>query len=93
MKSALQKVRQTIHIPARTGLGFAVRKGDLMRFTDLEGAQPIDFWAFSKKDIYEHLSCEHTKPSIEKLYPRVGDAAYTNRRRPIVTLVEDNSPG
>jgi hypothetical protein len=89
----MQKVRQTIHVPARTGLGFEVRTGDLMRFTDLQGSQPIDFWAFSRRDIFEHLSCEHTKPSIEKLYPRMGDAAYTNHRRPIVTLIEDNSPG
>ena len=28
-----------------------------------------------------------------KLYPGVGDSAFTNFRRPIVTLVEDNSPG
>jgi uncharacterized protein YcgI (DUF1989 family) len=35
----------------------------------------------------------HTKPSIEKLFPGEGDAAYTNHRRPIVTLVEDHSPG
>ena len=35
----------------------------------------------------------HTKPSIEKLFPREGDAAYTNHRRPIVTLLEDRSPG
>lgn len=93
MKATMKKISQTIHVPARTGIAFEVRKGDLMRFTDLQGSQPIDFWAFNKKDIYEFLSCEHTKPSIERLYPGKGDAAYTNHRRPIVTLVEDNSPG
>jgi uncharacterized protein YcgI (DUF1989 family) len=90
---AMSKIQQTYHVPARTGKGFTVRKGDLIRITDLEGHQPVDFWAFNRQDIYEHLSCEHTKPSIEKLYPRGGDAAYTTRRRPIVTLVEDHSPG
>jgi hypothetical protein len=85
--------RQRIHVPARTGKGFLVTKGDLIRITDLEGHQPVDFWALNKTDIYEHLSCEHTKPSIEKLFPHAGDAAYTTHRRPIVTLVEDNSPG
>lgn len=84
---------RTFHIPARTGKGFEVKKDDLVRVTDCEGAQPVDFWAFNKDNIYEHLSCEHTKPSIEKLYPHVGDAAYTNYRRPIVTLIEDSSPG
>jgi uncharacterized protein YcgI (DUF1989 family) len=86
-------VTETIHVPARTGKGFQVRKGDLIRITDLEGQQPVDFWALNREDIYEHLSCEHTKPSIEKLFPREGDAAYTTHRRPIVTLLEDRSPG
>jgi len=80
-------------LPARSGLGFDVATGDLIRITDLEGSQPVDFWAFNREDFYEFLSCEHTKPSIEKLYPRLGDSAYTNQRRAIVTVVEDNSPG
>ena len=80
-------------VPARTGLGFDAAVGDLIRITDLQGSQPVDFWAFNRADFYEFLSCEHTKPSIEKLYPGLGDSGYTNRRRPIVTVVEDNSPG
>lgn len=91
--TALKTVEREIHVPARTGAGFEVKKGQLVRITDLEGQQPCDFWAFNKENPWEFLSPEHTKPSIEKLYPRLGDAAYTNLRRPIVTLVEDNSPG
>ena len=86
-------VRDTLHVAARTGKGFEVATGDLIRITDLEGSQPVDFWAFSKDDHLEFLSCEHTKPSIEKLFPHVGDAAFTNRRRRIVTVVDDTSPG
>ena len=78
---------------ARTVMSFFAKPGDLIRITDLYGAQPADFWAFNASDNYEFLSCEHTKPSIEKLYPRLGDSAYTNKRRAIVTVVEDNSPG
>ena len=91
--SGLSEVAQIYDVPARTGRGFEVRKGDLIRITDLHGAQPVDFWAFRKGDPLEFLSPEHTKPSIEKLVPQVGDSAYTNHRRPIVTVVEDNSPG
>ncbi|MSP82353.1 MAG: urea carboxylase-associated family protein [Alphaproteobacteria bacterium] len=86
-------IKATIHVPARTGRGFAVDRGDLVRITDLQGAQPVDFWAFNRDNVTEYLSCEHTKPSIERLYPRRGDAAYTNHRRPIVRMLEDNSPG
>ncbi len=87
------QARERFVVEARGHLAFGVDQGDLIRLTDPEGAQPIDFWAFNRADIYEHLSCEHTRPSIEKLFPRVGDAAYTTKRRSIVTLLEDNSPG
>jgi uncharacterized protein YcgI (DUF1989 family) len=85
--------KKTVPVAARGFLSFSMKKGAGVRFTDVEGAQPIDFWAFNRKNIYEHLSCEHTKPSIEKVYPGLGDSAYTNHRRPIVTLIDDNSPG
>ena len=91
--TGLTKVRDTYEVPARTGRGFVVAAGDLIRVTDLDGSQPVDFWAFNKANHLEFLSCEHTKPSIEKLSPHVGDSAYTNQRRKIVTVVEDNSPG
>jgi uncharacterized protein YcgI (DUF1989 family) len=89
----MKKIRESFHVPARSGKGFAVRKSDLIKIVDLQGQQPVDFWAFNKRNIYEHLSCEHTKPSIEKLFPHHGDAAYTTHRRPIMTLIEDHSPG
>lgn len=85
--------KQTIQVEARKHTAFAAAGGDSVRFTDIEGAQPIDLWVFNQLDIFEHMSCEHTKPSIEKLFPGVGDSAYTNRRHPIITVVEDNSPG
>ncbi len=91
--SPFTEVRESNHVPARGGKGFAVGRGELIRVTELQGAQPVDFWAFCKDDPLEFLSCEHTKPTIGKLIPRAGDAAYTNRRRAIVTVIEDNSPG
>lgn len=89
----LTTVEKDFHVAARTGKGFTADKGALIRITDLQGAQPVDFWAFNRADVSEHLSCVHTKPSIEKLFPHEGDAAYTNHRRPIVTLLKDQSPG
>ena len=91
--TSMTTVRETHEVAARTGKSFKVATGDLIRITDLEGSQPVDFWAFGKADHLEYLSCEHTKPSIEKLFPHVGDSAYTNQRRRVVTVVEDTSPG
>jgi uncharacterized protein len=93
MVKTLFTISRRYDVPARTGLAFRAIAGDLIRVIDLHGAQPVDFWAFVDNDHSEYLSCAHTKPSIEKLFPRVGDAAYTNHRRPIVRLIEDHSPG
>ncbi len=89
----MEKVRQSRRVAAGSGHGFEVTHGDLVRIIDLEGAQPVDFWAFSRRDALEFLSCEHTRPAIMKLVPGVGESLYTNRRRPIVTVVADHSPG
>ena len=35
----------------------------------------------------------HTRSFNSTIYPRVGDVLVTNRRRPILTIVEDTSPG
>ena len=63
-----------------------------------DGAGRQDAWrpsrgrlAFNAAHMAEHLSMEHTRPGILKVIPRVGDALLTNRRRPILTVVEDTS--
>ena len=79
--------------PASYGYAFAVGKGQHFRLTDLEGQQPIDFWAFCKEDPNEHLSVSHTRVANMSMVVRKGQSAYTSKRRAIVTLIEDNSPG
>ena len=41
----------------------------------------------------EYLSLPHTRAASHKLVPEVDDELLTNLRNPIVTLVEDTSPG
>src|SRR5206468_8526149 len=41
----------------------------------------------------EYLSASHTRTSTSALFPRIGDHFMSNRRRPILTLVADTSPG
>jgi uncharacterized protein len=84
---------ETIHIPAREGRGFGVRAGDRVRVIDPEGAQVADVFAFSTDDPSEYHSAEHTRVYVGHLFPRVGEQFVTNRRRPILTLEADDSPG
>ncbi len=80
-------------IPARRGAAAHVRRGQTVRVVNTHGDQVVDTWAFNATDMTEHLSMEHSRAGILKVVPRVGDALLTNRRRPILTLVEDTSGG
>jgi uncharacterized protein YcgI (DUF1989 family) len=57
------------------------------------GTQVCDFWAFCDDGLHEFLSMEHVRASLSKTIPGVGDVLITNRRRPILRLVEDTSEG
>lgn len=80
-------------IPARQGRAIRVASGETLRVINTHGSQVGDFWAFAEADPGEFLSMEHLRPSLRKLAPAPGDPLVTNRRRPILTLLEDSSPG
>ena len=83
----------TYTIPARQGRAMRVKKRELLSVINRDGSQIGDFWAFAEGDFNEYLSMEHLRPTLRRISPRPGDALVTNRRRPILTLVEDSSPG
>ncbi|GAA1597167.1 urea carboxylase-associated family protein [Kribbella sancticallisti] len=79
-----------ITVPARTGRAVHVPAGSFVRVTDLAGEQVGDLFAFTADD---HLSASHTRTATSRLFPAIGEAFVTTRRRPILTLVADTSPG
>lgn len=80
-------------IPARKGAADRLRKGQRLRVINTHGSQVVDFWAFNAADLGECMSMEHSRAAILRIIPRVGDTLVTNKRRPILTVVEDTSPG
>ena len=84
--------RQTI-LPAREGVAVPLGAGERLRIINVHGGQVVDTWALAQADPGEHLSMEHTRTSLRKLMPAAGDDLYSSRRRPLLTLVEDTSPG
>ena len=84
---------QTITIPARSGKATQIQKGQLIRVINTYGEQVVDTWAFNAIDVAEFMSMEHSRVHFLKLRPEVGDTFITNQRRPILTLLEDTSPG
>ncbi|HXH13442.1 MAG TPA: urea carboxylase-associated family protein [Alphaproteobacteria bacterium] len=82
-----------ITIPARKGEAAVLEAGQEVKVINTHGQQVVDTWAFNRDDLTECLSMEHTRAALSRIMARVGDSLVTNRRRPILTLVEDTSPG
>ena len=82
-----------IEIPARKGKAGRVRKGQTVKVVNTRGQQVVDTWAFSADDLREFMSMEHSRVSIGGIIPKLGSVFVTNKRRPILTVVEDTSGG
>ena len=81
----------TITIPARRGKAARASAGQHIRVVNTQGTQVVDAWAFCADDHTEHMSMEASRAWFMKLTASVGDSFVTNRRRRILTLVEDTS--
>ena len=80
-------------VPARQGRAIRLSKGQSIRIINTHGTQVCDTWAFNATNRAEFLSWPHARAWINRAVPVPGDPLVTNRRRPILTLVEDTSPG
>jgi uncharacterized protein YcgI (DUF1989 family) len=84
---------EVVTIPERRGKAAFMRAGQLVKVINTFGQQVVDTWAFDRNNLGEFMSMEHTRSHITKVIPGIGDAMRSNRRRPILTFVEDNSGG
>ena len=84
---------ETITIPARRGIAARIAKGQRIEVINTHGSQVVDTWAFAGDDIAEFMSMEHSRAAFRRVTPRIGDPFVTNRRRPILTIVADTTPG
>jgi uncharacterized protein len=86
---------ETVRVQVPGGAGRAVTLGEdqCVRIIDVAGGQVGDLFAFAAADPGEYASASHTRPTLRKLFPQAGDLVLTNRRRPILSVLEDTSPG
>src|SRR4051794_23362758 len=82
-----------IEIPARKGKAVRLREGQTVKVINTKGQQVVDTWAFNAADPREFMSMEHSRVSIGGIIPKIGAVLVTNKRRPILTIVEDTSGG
>ena len=77
------------HIPPQTGTGLVVRRGELLKIIDPTGEQVSDLISFAKDDPREWLSSGRTIDYANTIYLTTGHTLYSNRSRPMWTIVED----
>ena len=82
-----------VTIPARQGIAAVLAAGQQVKIINTHGQQVIDTWAFNRADLTEWMSMEHSRAALQRIMARAGDSMVTTHRRPILTLVEDTSPG
>ena len=76
-------------IPPRSGTAFEVRRGDLLTVTDVQGMQVADLLAYNAHDLDEVISSGRTLDYAETIRLSTGHALYSNRSRPMLTIVAD----
>ena len=84
-----------IVIAPQVGAGCPVcQRGDVIRIIDPKGQQVADLWAFAiDQSELDWLSTSQTRNITERLFPLVGQSFYSMQAEPLLTLIEDASPG
>ncbi len=84
------RIVQQMTVPARTGRAVEVDAGEILRVTDIDGAQVADLVAVNRADPTEVLDTTRTAPTLGRIYFQLGDQLVTNLRRPILEVVRDD---
>ncbi len=76
-------------IAPQSGVGFKIRKGEVLRVIDPHGKQVSDLFAFKDGDSSSWLSSGRSIDYGSKIYFSTGDVLYSNDSRRMFTLLED----
>jgi uncharacterized protein YcgI (DUF1989 family) len=74
----------------QTGTAFKLARGESLRVIDLQGEQVADLVAFAAEDPAEWLSSGRSIDYANRIYLTTGDILYSNRSRPMLTIIADD---
>lgn len=80
-------------LPAKFGKAIPMRAGEAIEIVNTHGSQVLDTWAFAEPDRSEFMAMDQTRSVNSSIFVRQGMALQSDRRRPMLTMVEDTSPG
>jgi uncharacterized protein YcgI (DUF1989 family) len=86
-------IKRSVEVPAYSGASIDMSAGEIVRLVDIEGCQVGDLFAVVKGDAGEFLSPSVTRLNNGNIFPVIGQSFFTTGDRPILTFVEDTSPG
>ena len=76
-------------IEPRSGVAFALRKGERLRVIDPQGEQVADLVAFNRHDLGEAISSGRSIDYASRIYLSTDDPIYSNRSRVMLRIGED----
>lgn len=77
-------------IAPRSGAAFKIAQGERLTVIDIEGVQVADLLAFNAVDPDEVVSSGRTLDYAETIRLTTAHVLYSNRSRPMLTIVEDD---
>ena len=80
-------------VPAGAPWSGIVRKGQVLRITDLEGQQAVDFLCYNAADPQERYHAPNTLKAAGTIFLTTGHTLYSDIARPILTIIEDQFGG
>jgi uncharacterized protein len=78
-----------LHLDPQTGTGLIVKRGQRLEIVDPCGEQVSDLVSFAEADRSEWLSSGRTIDYANTIYLTTGHTLYSNRSRPMWTILED----
>jgi uncharacterized protein YcgI (DUF1989 family) len=78
-----------LHLDPQTGTGLIVKRGQRLEIVDPCGEQVSDLVSFADEDRNEWLSSGRTIDYANTIYLTTGHTLYSNRSRPMWTILED----
>jgi uncharacterized protein len=80
-------------VPAGAPWSGIVRQGQVLRITDLEGRQAVDFLCYNASDPQERYHAPNTLKAAGTIFLTTGHKLYSDIARPIFAIVEDQFGG
>lgn len=77
------------HLEPQTGIGFLLKKGQILHVIDPQGEQVSDLMAFAQAEKTEWLSSGRSFDYNNTIYLTTGHVLYSNKSTPMFTILED----